>query len=285
MSNNKYPKCLGHYDVGDDDCDGDPKAEEDHNIQPCTSRDRCASLRQHCTATGRSPGDYVKLKKMKDRDGEKRTYASPKGDAEVFSESLAKWADRWGVTNGRVTLKEPKRSKKKGKTKKATTKSARPVKPPAAATRKKGSAATASKAEGSLKEAYELVSRFTTALAENTERAFAERPTAAEPGDLFLVDRLPGSRYASVYCAAPGGKKVAVAIVLPHTNHGTCQIRVAAEPDDFKKSHASKLEIVSIKDGRFKSRTKRLDKEGLAIAAEAIAALVKGGTISLPPTV
>ena len=47
-------------------------------------------------------------------------------------------------------------------------------------------------------------------------------------------------------------------------------------------NEADKLGLATINDGKFKSRSCKLDKGGIAIAAEAVARLAKIGMIDLP---
>lgn len=280
----RLPKCIGNYDVGDDICDGDPRADDEHDKLPCVFRDRCAALRKHCSVSEQLLTIHIKTKRVKDKDGEHRTYAFSKGDDETFSESLAKWADRWGIKNGRVTRTEPRKVKKpKTGPAKQRTKQARPVKPPSADARRKAREALAVSAEQSLKDAYGEVTWFTKCLVDNTLREFVSRPTEAEIGELFLVDRLGKSRYAAVYCRAAHGKKIAVASIYPHTRLGTCQVRFPVGPDAFTEAHVKRLSLIAINDGRFKSRSGKLDREGTSIATEAIAALIERGSLQLPP--
>lgn len=284
----RMPKCVGHYDVGDVTCDGDPKGGTDDDRMPCVFRDRCAALQQHCKAKGHQPEDYVKLKKFEDDDGDKRTYAVSKADDETFVAQLAKWAKRWGVKNGKVANKKPAKDVKTKPTRpKAKTKDARPRKPPTADARAAAKKVLAAQAKASLSEAYEVSAWFTKCLQENTGRPVVERASEATAGQLFVVDRMESSRYASVYCRVGKKKRLPIACIYPHTRASTSQIRFAADAEAFNGAlsaeHRSALDVVSINDGRFKTRTGKLDREGLAIAAEAIAALIKSGNIRLPP--
>ena len=285
MSKKLMPKCLGHYDVGDEVCDGDPSGETEEDKMSCVFRDRCAALKQHCEHKGFQPEQFVKIRKVEDDDGERRAYAVAKGDDEQFAQQLAKWSKRWGISNGRVTKKSPDDSKppKTGGKKKKPARSVKDRPAPTAEARKKAKAAVAEKAEESLGQAYEMCSWFTKCLQEATGRKVADIPEAAEPGELFVIDRMEKSRYASVYCRKGRSGKVAVAVVLPHTRSSTCQIRLPAEADVVEAtSEGEKLGVASINDGKFKARTKKLDKEGMATAADVVARLVKGGTIELP---
>lgn len=284
MSKKRMPKCLGHYDVGDEVCDGDPSGETEEDKMSCVFRDRCAALKQHCADKGFKPEQFVKIRKVEDDDGERRAYAVAKGDDEQFAQQLAKWSKRWGVKNGRVTKARPDDSKppKKGKKKKpAREVKERPAPSPEA--RKKAKEAVAANAEESLSQAYTMCSWFTKCLQEATGRNVADDAESAEPGELFVIDRMAKSRYASVYCRKGRGGKAAVAVVLPHTRSKTCQIRLPAEADVVEAtSEGDKLGVATINDGKFKVRTKKLDKEGVATAADVVARLVKGGTIELP---
>lgn len=285
MSKKLMPKCIGHYDVGDEACDGEKDgATEDDRIS-CVFRDRCAALKQHCQANGFTPEQFIKIRKKDDDDGERRAYAVAKGDDEQFAQQLAKWSKRWGISAGRVTKSKPddKKPKRDG-AKKTRPRDVVDRPGPDAAIRKKAKDAVAAKATESLAEAYQMCAWFTKCLGEATGREVVERQPEASEGDLFVIDRMDKSRYAAVYCRKGKSAKVAVASIYPHTRAGTCQIRFPVEADAFDDFPLSrdKLGIATINDGKFKSRSRKLDKEGIAMAAEAVARLVKSGIIELP---
>jgi hypothetical protein len=232
--------------------------------------------------SGRKPSDYVEIKKIVDEDGERRAYALTLADDETFGTQLSRWAHRWGVKNGNVTRTEPAPDAKPKRKVPKPTRDVRPRTPPDATARKKAREAIAMKAADSLKSAYELTSWFTKCLQESTGRDFAERPSGASTGDLFVVDRMEKSRYIAIYARSKSGAKVPVASVYPSTNTNSAQVRFPAEVSDFKDNDVERLGVAPIKDGSFVSKTKKLNKEGLAIAAEVLAAMSKRGNIQLP---
>lgn len=285
-SKKRMPRCVGHYDIGDTTCDGDPKGATDEDKMPCVFRDRCAALQKHCSESGHQPQDYVELRKLEDVDGEKRRFAIAKADDDVFSGQLARWAKRWGIRNGRVTLTTPidPEPKKNNKPKKKRARDIRIRQPPSADARRKAAKAIADSAETSVQEAYQMASWFNKQLETHTQHAFVTRASEARPGEMFIVDRMRSSRYVAVYCRAEKQRKVAVASIYPQTRAESCQIRFPVPPESFDElpGDYKRLGIVSINDGRFKSKTGKLDREGLAMAAEAVARLAERGTIKLP---
>lgn len=281
VARKRMPQCIGNYDIGDLVCDGDPKGASEHERMPCYFRDRCAALKQHCSFTGREPSEYVKLRKYPDDSDEIQTYAVARGDDAKFVEQLARWIRRWGVRNGRVTRRTPaadSHAPPRGR-KPPKFKDARLRTPPSADARRKARAAIAAKAEESLAEAYKLAAWFTKCLQDATGLRISERAASAAEGELLIVDRMSGSRYLAVYCSAKDGQRHAIASVYPSTRSGEVQVRFPVEPAAFKG--VSRFEIFPIKDGKFKSRSGKLDKEGAARAAEVIASLIQRGTINL----
>jgi hypothetical protein len=53
------PTCLGHYDRGDDVCDGDPEGSTDEEKMICAWRDRCGGFKAHLDASGETVDKYV----------------------------------------------------------------------------------------------------------------------------------------------------------------------------------------------------------------------------------
>lgn len=279
----KMPKCMGHYDAGDTICDGDKYGETDTDKMACVFRDRCSALVQHCKSNKTKPSDLVKSKKIEDDDGERRTYTFARIEDEDFGALLNRTIERWGINNGHVTKREPVEPiVRRSKPFKARGKQARPATPPSAETRRKATKALKAKALAAKLEAYKRITFFNKKLAEATGRDFAETEREAEPGDFFVVDRMGNSKYIATYCAAPGRKKIGIALVYPQMRSGLLNIHVAARPKDFSAAHKRKLDPQD-EDGRFCAKIKGLDVEGATIVSEAIAALIENGAILLPP--
>jgi hypothetical protein len=103
------------------------------------------------------------------------------------------------------------------------------------------------------------------------------------PGRLFVVDRLKPSRYMSVYCKALTGRDVPLALFRSKPQRMLVEVELPIKPEEYSKAVQKKLESVPVDDGgRFKSKMKGLDKEGIAIAADALLRVIEQGLIRLP---
>lgn len=281
ISRKKLPKCIGHYEPGELICDGDPRGGSDYDRMPCVMRDRCAALGLHCSERKISVSTLVRTERIKDQDGKSRRYAFARSGDDSLQELLNKVIRRYGITNGRVTksgeVDKPKSKKSAPKTRRAR---ARQV--PSGEARKLATQALKAKASEAMGKARKVIRWWCVQLSEITGRHVVADRREAEPGDLFLVDNLEKSKYISVYCALPGGRRSGVAVVIPQMRTGQLNFQVAAAPGDFSTEHRKRLRPQD-EDGRFRSKISHLDKEGAHIVAEAIHDLIQRGIIESPP--
>jgi hypothetical protein len=285
----KMPRCVGHYDVGDPICDGEPDGATENDRMACVFRNRCAGFKKLCQTVDKEPKHLVSIRKVEDADGEGRKYAFAKVDDDTFGELCAIQVRRWGIKDGRITRRTPlEDAPPRPKKAKAPKKAVRPIPPPTPDARRKATAAIKDKAAEAHAHAYTMAAWFTKSMEEATGRKIHQSMTEASVGDLVLVDRVDKSKYIALYCkASDKGKKLAVASAYFRTRSKLVHIRVAADTVAFTEVIAAPnraaLGIKEIRnDGHFKSGTGNLDQEGVSLSVEGIARLVRKGIIELP---
>lgn len=292
----KLPVCIRKYDRGNVECDGRPRARTEQDRMPCTYRDRCVSLQRLIKIGSHKARDLLKLRKVRDPDGKRRVYAFAINDGEEFQRWLMRGIDRYGIRNGRVTIRHPDEEKPR-KPRVIRNRSEESKKKSAAAlvvARKYAATALKEKAVEDLGATQKLLQWFMVRLQRATKRVFARDEQRAKIGQLFIVDRIGSSRYVTVYAKVPKATKKrrvieirrpVVSIVLAARSH-SLQFRTTLEPPRLVKCMAkqsrAKVGVEDFDEGRFKSKTFPVGKEGASIMAEAIAKAIDRGIIRLP---
>lgn len=293
----KLPVCLRKYDRGNPECDGRARARTPEERMPCVYRDRCVALQRLVRVKGYKARDLLKLRKLRDPDGKRRVYAFSVGDSDAFQSWLIRAIDRYGIRNGRITIRHPeedvprKPRKIRNRSEESKAKSVKAlVKARQFATR-----ALREKAREDLDATRVLLQWFVSRLQRETRRNLAEDLASAEVGQMFLIDRFKSSRYVTLYAKvikrAPNGTRKRVTrrpiacIVLAVRTH-SLQFRFPfdrATLEGLLPAQAlKKIMPADFSEGRFHSRTCLVGKEGASLAAEVIARATNKGIIRLP---
>lgn len=292
----KLPLCLRKYDRGNVECDGRPRAKTERDRMACVYRDRCVSLQRLIQIGGHKARDILKLRKVRDPDGKRRVYAFAINDGEEFQQWLTRGIDRYGIRNGRITIRHSEEEKPRkprvirNRSEESKQKSVQAL----VKARKHAAKALSEKAVEDLEVTRKLLQWFLTRLKRETKRPFAKSEKQAKIGHLFLIDRVESSRYVTVYGKTVKVtkskrtvevRKPIVSVVLAARSHSLI-FRSTMEPERFEKSIVkslrSKVRVEKFGEGRFRSKTIPLDKEGASIVASAIAKAINRGNIKLP---
>lgn len=284
----KLPVCLRKYESGNTECDGRRRAKTQRDRMPCVYRDRCVALQRLMKVKKWKARDILKLRKIRDLDQRRRTYAFATGDAEEFQATLNRAIDLYGIRNGRITIKVPSEEKPKKKRKIINRSQESKDKSIAAlkTARKFASKALRKKAKEDLAETKKLVVWFLERLKKKSKRRIAGSKAKANVGDLFVSDRIESSRYVTVYCKTEGSKRRPVVCIVLASRTRKLQFRLPLEPDKFKKALAitdvERVGPVPFDEGRFKCKTEPLDREGVSIVADSVAVAIRRGIMKLP---
>lgn len=270
MSKLTMPPCVGEYEDGNLTCNGNPDGVDAKDKSPCAWKARCAAFTAYLTAHKEKPEDYLAY-------GEKNGQPYAESDQE-FVDMLQQMADGKSV----VAVEQPgealdgmaaelnadgsddgDKTKRRHETKHFKKK---------------------------LALALELYEHFQSRLVEElgTKTRFAPADVPALPGELITVNRMFTSNYIGVYCRSTKGHDKPVAQLHYKTRSNTIDILFPIEVGVIPTTLDSikKLNLIPFDDGlassKFKSKAVKLDKEGLAHAAKAIAKMIKQGIIELP---
>lgn len=292
----KLPVCLRKYDPGNPECDGKSRGRTPEERMPCVYRDRCVGLQRLVRVHGFKARDLLKLRKVRDADGRRRVYAFAVGDGEEFQRSLVRAIDRYGIRNGRVTIRHPsedvphKPHKLRNRSEESKQKSVRAL----VRARQFAAKALHEKAREDLAATYKLLRWFVSRLQRAAKCELAEDQASAEPGELFMIDRVESSRYVTLYGKiikrGPNGRKHLsrrpIACIVFAVRTHSLQFRFPFHRqmlDSLLSEQASaKVGPADFAEGRFRSRTCLVGKEGASFAAEVIARALHRGIIRLP---
>jgi len=282
----RYPQCFGLFERGEVECDGDPNGAADDDKAPCICRDRCAALQKVIKDTGRERRSVIAIKPV-EVDGEEIQFAFPKGDPAKLDALLKRAIAKYGIKDGRVTLRPG--TERKGKKPKAGTRASGKRLLSAGVPGEKAATESRTTGDEKAKEEPALLASWTTKrLEESCSRRVVESMAEAEEGEFVLVDRMGTSNYIAVYAKASGGKRLAICTGQPNSRTKRIQLRLAIGHGDYKKlvSETSwkrlSPEDYEGKDGAFRTRIMGLDKEGVSLVAESIAEAIRQGIIDLP---
>lgn len=287
----KLPVCLRKYESGNTECDGRRRAKTQRDRMPCVYRDRCVALQRLMKVKKWKARDILKLRKIRDVDNRRRTYAFAIGDGAEFQATLNRAIDLYGVRNGRITIKVPEEEKPKKKRKIVNRSQESKDKSTAAlvGARKFASKALRKKAKADLSETKKLVIWFLERLKKKSKRRIAASKAKANVGDLFVIDRIESSRYITVYCKTEDSKRRPVVCVVLASRTRNLQFRLPLEPGKYTKALADKdvdrVGPVPFDEGRFKCKTNPLDREGVSIVADSVAMTIRRGIMKLPKAV
>lgn len=296
----KLPVCLRKYSRGDPECDGRARARTPEERMPCVYRDRCVALQRLVRVKGYKARELLKLRKVRDADGKRRVYAFSVGDSEAFQLRLVRAIDRYGIRNGRITIrhpdedvpKKPRRIRNRSDESKAKSTAA------LVKARKFATEALREKAREDLSATRSLLQWFVARLQRAArEHPFADDQASAQVGDLFLIDRVASSRCVTLYIKTlnrgPKGNRKRLSrrplacIVLGVRTH-SLQFRFPFDRESLETllpaQGVKKVAPADFAEGRFLSRTCQLGKEGASLAAEVIARALNKGIIRVPST-
>jgi hypothetical protein len=273
---------VGHYDKQDVACNGDPTSVEDAERMACVYRDRCVGLGLYANEVGQAPNSFVALAKVVDSDQRRREYAFARKDGEGFKTLLALQVQRYGVRDGRPTHKmpveveppaPPRRTKQLRK--------ARPPTPAQQAQQKDMVRLSQEKNKEQLEDAWVLVSWFVKNLVKHTEPKIKVQKSRARTseGEVYIVDKYDTSKYLAMY-GDVRAKKVGVALIYPRPKLAELRIHFPVPVDAFPSDLAERLGLKP-EVGRFCSKTKNLDRELIAVAAETLADFLNRKVIDL----
>lgn len=290
------PLCVGDYEAGDGECDGDPEAEASAIQAPCGWRDRCSALQCYLNETDKAVTDFVDHKFKKTTSEvydevtgeytEKTTeseYAVPKGSRDKFVELCEKQAKRYGVKDGTPT-KDPV-GDPKPKVKKPKTEDRRKNLKPTRRARQAARRALTKRAGERHKMLWLLYEYFLLKLTEELEGSgyeFVKSKEAITRGKLYLVDRLSSSGYISVYSKNTLGRDPALVLAKFKPRDLKLNIALPAPLSAFSAASIKRLRIQESRGGLFQVVANGLGKAELAEVAEIIAGLVQSGKITLP---
>lgn len=294
----KLPVCLRKYDLGNPECDGRARARTPEERMPCVYRDRCVALQRLVRLKGYKARDLLKLRKVRDPDGKRRVYAFSVGDSEEFQLRLVRAIDRYGIRNGRVTIRHPdeERPKRPRKIKNRSDESKAKSAVALVKARKYAIEALRKKARTDMGATRELLEWFVMRLRQAAkEHPYALDQTNARVGDLFLIDRVETSRCVTLYIKTLNrgpklnrkrlSRKPLANIVLGVRSH-SLQFRFPfnrATLESLLPAQAiKKVAPADFNEGRFLSRTCQVGKEGASLAAEVIARALNKRIIRVP---
>lgn len=294
----KLPICLRKYDRGNPECDGRARARTPEERMPCVYRDRCVALQRLVRVKGYKARDLLKLRKVRDPDGKRRVYAFAVGDSEEFQQRLVRAIDRYGIRNGRITIrhpdedvpKRPRRIRNRSDESKAKSTAA------LVTARKFATEALREKAREDMGATRALLDWFVMRLRRVArEHPYALDQSSACVGDLFLIDRVATSRCVTLYIKTlnrgPKGnrkrlsRKPLACIVFGVRTH-SLQFRFPFDRGSLESllpaQGVKKVAPADFIEGRFRSRTCQVGKEGASLAAEVIARALSKGIIRVP---
>lgn len=290
----RAPLCVGDYELGDATCDGDP---DDPGDKPCGWRNRCAALQCFMKETDKPITDFVEHKVVtvehivQDAEtGEDQVataeaeFAFSKGPWKKFERLCDKQVERYGIRDGQVT-RDPV-GDPPPKTEKPPQPDRRKFLRPSKRAQRAAKKALSKRAGARRAALMKLFDHFAKHLADelkDTPYKFVRPDQALGWNMLYVVNRLQKSGYMSVYCYNPTGRSVALALAKFKPRDMTLDIMAPVAPGEFGKAVREKLAVQPVENGGlFKSVAMGLTREGVALAAETIAGMVRSGRIVLP---
>jgi len=285
----QIPHCIGQCAKADEQCVGNPSAEDEVERAPCGWLPRCEIFKAHLERTGKGVADYFEA----GAEGDEYYAVAKAGNTKfvTFCDALIK-AGKPGRKQGVKKTKKPKpKPKKKGKPKKR----GRPTldkrrKGPCAKAKKASREALQRRKQERMAKLTEMFEQFKADLVDELDdgRGFMPCTKPIPPGQLYVVDHANTSGYALIYCKTAKNKDVPVVLLRYKTASLVFNVQFPLEVEDVEGAMSAKTlkrfqPIVPLSDGRFKSlSTGKVGKQELSILAEVLADLVNEGKIALP---
>ena len=280
----KPPPCVGTYQRGDQECDGD---------SPCQWRDKCGGLKLFIAESGQELDRWVDnetgaLRIQPDRF---RDFCLEQVGHFDIVDGLPR-AEHEAHESKRVaappSMPEPEptaneRAYLQKRIKPIFEPLTRPFKEGARSPRKTSSTAAAKNRE----DAMRLFEHFKDRLLEQfKDRRMGSGERAAIPGEMYMLDHRKRSRYLAFYCRSPGGHDVPVVCVIPLAATRALEARLPVTLKDFLEhvpiDNKTLRQAKAIHVGRFKTRIVGLNYNDSALLAQVIGKLVEHAIIALP---
>lgn len=292
----KLQECFTGYEKGDSICDGDPNGPTEGDRAPCVARDRCAALKRHIAETGADISDFGKVVQVVSIEGQPARYFRA-ADWDGLVKQLDGLVKEYGpatehggepaaeeAEEHRAASEEAAAGDDKPRSRKGRMPDGRHRLKPGRKARAMARRTLMKAARERHKALLEVFRKFRASLAEQLpEYNWAGDHDAVAPGRLYVKDRLDSSGYASVYCKTLEGRDIPLASCRFKPRDLQMEVSFPFDPAQAPAGLAKKLELKPLTDGRFKSRTKKLDSIGLGLAVELIAKAVRDAKIDLPP--
>lgn len=289
--NGRMPRCIRKYDRNAAECNGREKARSDEERIPCIFRDRCVALQRLMKRHNYRARDILRHRKFRDQDGRRRIYAFPKIDPDKFKLWLIRGIDRYGIRDGRVTIlrldEAPPQRQRVTRSPEARQRLAVQL----IKAREKAMVSLQEKSRADMEASLQLLQWFLARLKRSLKRDFMASPGLAEPGDLFVSDRLKVSRYLTVYAKTGDTRSkeysrraVVCCVLAPRTRSLRLFFPIAPQTflECLPSEHRGRVPVAPLTSGRFRSRTRPLGKEGVSLAADALTVAIKKGKLVLP---
>lgn len=279
------PRCLGIYQAGDAQCDGEAAGKTEQDRMPCVYRDRCVGFQKYLDKAGREPSFHLRFEEV---DGNVYSFAKNQAKLDLI---ISKQISRLGIRNGRVTRRaaQPVVTKPRPPTVISPERMAklRKTKPPGRSALQAAGRVRAKQFVKAREAVTELAQWYMKQLAAHSGRPLHDVPAAASLGDLFMIDRSESSSYIAVYGRTVAGKKIPITSLYYRPVTGRLEVRIAMEFQVYAriaKRFSAKLapEDYTGKDGAFKVRIREVDTEKASIIAETLAQAMASGSILLP---
>lgn len=288
----KLPQCITTYDKTDTVCNGDPHSKSEGDQTPCAWRDRCAALQRHLQDTGEPLAEHGRVVDVVNVDGEAANYFRA-NDWDVLQAKLKDLVKKYGTLAEQAAAEaadqqedHPAASEEAGggsPNRKGKMPDGRRSLKPGRKARALARRTLMRAARERHKVLLEAFRKFRASLAEALpEYNWAGDHDAVAPGRLYVKDRLDTSGYASVYCKTASGRDIPLASCRFKPRDLQMEISLPIEPGEATPAAVKKLDLKPLSDGRFKSKTKKLDGASLGLAVELIAKAVREEKINLP---
>ena len=266
------PRCLGLYEASNDQCDGDRDGATDAERMPCVYRDRCAGFAKLKETSGRQPEWFVRPVKI---DGREYLVANRPDE---FPGELNEVIASFGIRNGRVTQRKPKKLRPRANFKREASGVRRK---PLKAVQRLGNKARLRSLKEGRRVSTSLAQWCMKQLSRRSGHRVAEVEEVARPGDLYLIDRIETSGYVSVYLKLPARKRVAICCLKFKPTTRKLEVRVSLEADSFGAFVAApdwaKLDPKPVADGAFVLRMRNVDRERATIISASLGRALKHG--------
>ncbi len=257
------PRCVSQHELGHPVCDGAGAR------LPCPHRDVCVATK--CVMIERSVSRESLVVLVEDDNG--RQYAKAK-DARKLEKRLQRAIRVYGVAEGQTKVTPVPRPAQGER-----------VAPAAKEVARKGARAPRPR-PGNAMLLDMWYREWVQIIADMTKLDVARHWSEAEPGDIFIHDRRGRSGYVGLYLATkhdwPG---VGLGCLVWRHRMVRMDVKFPLPVGGFEGIGVEAMRWLkpqSCSDGRWKSRSRELDRAGVRLSAEVIAQLVNRGKIRVP---